>query len=192
MGRSGLVEHPGPPDPRAERGDEGEKNEPAEGGEVVEALDRGEGEAGVVEDEPLPQGLPALLGDGEGVQVDGPDEDDHHQGRDVAEELDVGGGELLEDPVAGEPGDADQRSEDQRDRDADDDDAHGVPQAGNDRLLDGVGRGEGIVGDRYPRRLIEEVEAEIEPEVVGPVPEVRPQVAEDGVEDTHRENLGAE
>ena len=103
--------------------------------------------------------LPRLGRPRERGEVDaGPDEHDHDQRRDVAEELDVAGGELAQQPVVRQPGDADQGAEDHRQRDADDDDADRVEEAGGDRLADRVGRRERVVGDGDARRLVEEVE----------------------------------
>ena len=146
----------------------------------VEALDRRDGETVVAEDEPLAERLPGFLRARKLQEGATPEEDDDDEDRDVAKELDIAGRELPDEPVRREPGDADEVPRISASGNTDEDDANRVAEAGGDRLFDGVGRFEAVVGDRDLAGLVEEVEVELQSDVVGRGPEVRPQIGADG------------
>ena len=62
------------------------------------------------------------------------------QQRNVAQRLDIEGGELRQQPVAGQPADADQRAEDGRQHDADHGDLERVQDADDQRAAEGIDR----------------------------------------------------
>ena len=117
--------------------------------------------------------------------------------RDVAQGFDIDGGHLGDQPVVGEPGDADDESEDGRQDDADEGDDQGVDQADQECAAVSVFLAvfDEVHGDAEPGRAFEKIEARRDalPLQVGDgvVDQVEP-AAYDGAEDQDLEEDGAD
>jgi hypothetical protein len=106
--------------------------------------------------------------------------------RDVAEELDVDGRDLADDPIRRQSGDADNEADDGRKDDSEDGNINGVEQANEERAA--IGRIRAVGNDRRQDLEAGPIAQEIEPGGDIGAPEVGDRVVDDPPEKGDQEN----